>query len=188
MRKSFLFLAFIISTILVVFTVQASDKETLSGWLADFSRTKGVKPVTNDSYQEECGSCHFAFPPGLLPAASWEKLLEPAALEDHFEENAELDAEILDPLREYVLQNSADKSFYKRSRKIEYATRGKVAPLRITEVSYIRRKHHEIPKDMISGNKDVVSLSNCSACHTDAEQGRFDDDLVNIPNYGPWDD
>ena len=26
----------------------------------------GVAPVTSPLYQEECGSCHLAYPPGLL--------------------------------------------------------------------------------------------------------------------------
>jgi hypothetical protein len=153
-------------------------------WMVTFSRTKGVKPVTNDTYKDECGACHFAYQPGLLPTRSWEKLLTPEALHNHFGEVADLDADTLKEIRDYALANAADKSYYKRSRKITVATEdAKEPPLRITDVSYIRRKHHEIPEKMIKGNKDVLSLGNCDACHTQASKGVYDDDTVRIPNY-----
>ncbi|MCW9089130.1 MAG: diheme cytochrome c, partial [Gammaproteobacteria bacterium] len=31
-------------------------------------RAPDVAPVKNELYQSECGSCHFAYQPGLLPA------------------------------------------------------------------------------------------------------------------------
>lgn len=173
--------------------LQAGEKnmqqeETFTDWLFTFSRTKEVKAVDNELYTEECGSCHFAYPPGLLPTASWEKLLAPDALEDHFGENAELDADVLSAIQQYVYPHAAEKSWHKRSRKIANATAGGEAPIRITEVKYIKRKHHEIPKRMIKGNPDVQSLSNCNACHTKAEKGTFDNDTVNIPNFSEWED
>ncbi|HPQ24397.1 MAG TPA: cytochrome C, partial [Gammaproteobacteria bacterium] len=50
----------------------------------------GVAPVDNPLYLQECGSCHFAYQPGLLPARSWNNLM--GGLENHFGENAELPA------------------------------------------------------------------------------------------------
>lgn len=143
----------------------------------------GVKPVENKRYKEECGSCHFAYQPGLLPAKSWDKLLSAQGLHDHFGEVADLDKETLDAIREYALANAADTSYYKIARKINVATEGGEAPLRITEVRYIKRKHHGIPEKMVKDNKDVKSLSYCNACHTKAEQGIFKEDTVLIPNY-----
>jgi hypothetical protein len=173
-----------------MFALSAFAKEPRSAveWLFSLERHKEVAPVVNDTYAEECGSCHFAYPPGLLPSGSWGKLLNERALQDHFGENAELDADVLKEVQEYALEHSAEKSWYKRSRKITYATQGKEEPLRITDVSYIRRKHHEIPKKMITGNPDVESQSNCSACHTQADKGIFDSDTVDIPNYGAFED
>lgn len=150
---------------------------TYAGW-----KGVGVKPVENQQYKDECGACHFAYQPGLLPAKSWEKLLTPAGLTDHFGEDAELGKETLDAIRKYVLANSSDKSYYLISRKINVATEDET-PLRITQVRYIRRKHHSIPQKMIKGNKDVNSLSNCGACHTKADKGIFKEDTVRIPNY-----
>ena len=96
---------------------------------------------------------------------------------------ADLDQESLKEIYDYALANAAEKSYHKRSRKIAISTAEGEPPLRITEVRYIKRKHHEIPDKMIRGNKKVKSLSNCNACHTQAAEGVFDEDTVSIPNY-----
>jgi hypothetical protein len=165
----------------------AAEEGLLDAILTPF-RQKDIVPVDNKQYKDECGSCHFAYQPGLLPAKSWEKLLNPEALSKHFGENAELDNDTLAIIYQYAVANAADKSYHKRSRKIAQATAKGDAPLRITEVIYIKRKHHEIPEKMIKGNKDVKSLSYCDACHTQAAKGVFDADTVRIPNYPDWDD
>lgn len=156
-------------------------------WLLNFERTKGVKPVADKLYHDECGECHFPYQPGLLPAKSWESLLNAAALRDHFGVNAELDDVTLKAVRDYAVDNAADKSWYKRSRKIANATAQGPAPLRITELRYISRKHRDIPEKMIKGNKGVKSLSFCDKCHTQAAQGIYDADTVDIPNFPNWD-
>ncbi len=169
--------------------VSAYCEETFFDWATTFSRMKGVKPVDNETYKEECGGCHFAYPPGLQVTEAWKKILNPEALEDHFGENAELDEDVLAEIRSYVLENAADKSYYKRSRKITRAAKNMDSiPLRITQNRYIERKHHEIGEDMMENNPDVQSHSNCNACHTKAEEGIFDDDTVRIPNFPDWND
>ncbi len=177
----------LLAALLLVGSGSAVAGESFWSWLATFSRQKEVQPVTNKTYAEECGSCHFAYPPGLLPGKSWAKLLGEKALSDHFGENASLDKDTLKTIYDYAMENAAEKSRYKRSRKIALATEEGEAPLRITEVRYIKRKHHDIPEKMIKGNKDVKSLSYCNACHTKAEQGIFDSDTVSIPNYPDYD-
>lgn len=166
----------------------ALAEESLFQWLTAVSREKEVKPVSNKVYKEECGSCHLAYQPGLLPARSWEKLLTENALNEHFGENAALGDAALKEIHDYAIANAADKSYYKRSRKIALMTETGDAPVRITEVRYIKRKHQEIPDKMIKGNPDVKSLSYCNACHTRAEEGVYDNDTVSIPNYPGWKD
>lgn len=158
------------------------------GFLAWFSpkRLKEVDPVSNARYESECSACHFAYQPGLLPQRSWKKLFEAEALADHFGENAELPEEVRQQLLSYAVANAADNSNYKRSRKVMASTPDDVTPLRITEVRYIKRKHQAIPTELIAGNPQVRSLSNCNACHTKASEGIFDDDTVNIKGHGPW--
>lgn len=162
--------------------------ESFTQWWVSPWRHKEVKPVDNQTYKDECGACHLAYPPGLLPTQSWEKLLTEDALSDHFGDDASLDSDTLKEIRDYALENAADKSWYKRSRKIALATAQGETPLRITEVRYIKRKHHDIPEKMIKGNKDVKSLSHCNKCHTKANEGTFDSDTVSIPHYPDWKD
>ena len=40
-------------------------------------------------YAQECAACHMAYPPGLLPAASWHRIM--GRLERHFGSEASLD-------------------------------------------------------------------------------------------------
>lgn len=149
-------------------------------------RGPDVAPVKNELYQSECGSCHFAYQPGLLPAASWEKLM--GGLADHFGENAELFDQTRQELTDYLVANAADRvDGYRRSAKIVRSLDND-APLRITEVPYIRYKHNEIPMRVIRNNQQVRSLSNCAACHTRADSGSYAEREINIPGIGRWED
>ena len=135
-------------------------------------------PIVSDpAYTENCGACHFAYQPGLLPSGSWEKILE--GLADHFGESIKLDSESAKTISAYLRTNSANYSSGKLSLKIMKSL-GKQAPLRITEVPYIRREHHEIQQNVLN-RESIGSLSNCAACHTSAEKGIYDDDNVTIP-------
>jgi len=181
------FKAALLAAALLTSSGAALAEEGFWQWLVTFSRQKGVEPVTNKTYADECGSCHFAYPPGLLPGKSWEKLLNEKALSDHFGENASLDKDTLKIISDYAMDSAAEKSWYKLSRKTSLATEEGEAPLRITEVRFIKRKHHDIPEKMVKGNKDVKSASYCNACHTKADKGIFEGDTVSIPNYPDYD-
>lgn len=160
-----------------------ASADSFLSWVVTPTRLKGVQTVTQKKYLEECGACHFAYQPGWLPAQSWEKLLNDKALSDHFGDNAELDKDTLQVIREFAIDNAAGNSHYKIARKVTAATDHGDVPLRITELRFIKRKHRQIPEKMIKGNADVKSLSNCSACHTRADNGLFDKDTVLIPHY-----
>lgn len=136
-----------------------------------------IKPVNNQTYKEECGACHFAYQPELLPEASWMKIL--THLDDHFGESIELDDDSKKAISDYLKSNSAESSAAKRAVKIMRSL-GNQTPLRITEIPYIRKKHHEISPNVLK-RESIGSLSNCSACHTTAENGIYEDDNVKIP-------
>ena len=160
--------------------------ETLWRWGISLERHKEVRPVTSKAYADECSECHYAYPPGLLPEASWRRMLAKKALPDHFGDNIEMKEATRLELLDYAARNAADHSFTKRSRKIIASIGAAPAPLRITEVPYIRRKHHRIPETRIKANPKVKSLAMCDACHTGAAEGDLDDDEVVIPGYGRW--
>jgi hypothetical protein len=149
-----------------------------------FSR-QDVAPVQNALYQEECGGCHFAYQPGLLPAVSWQRLMN--GLADHFGENAELDADTDAQLRGYLVANAADRVNTGRSPGIANSLRGD-APLRITDTVYFRRQHDELPARAVADNPEIGSFSRCEACHTGARDGSYDEHSVRIPGWGRWDD
>lgn len=173
---------FIISTTLGLILISFSgitSAEGLFGGLFNGKKAPGVAPVENQTYIDECGGCHFPYQPGLLPARSWEKLM--SSLDDHFGENAELDAEVLKQLTQYAMTNSADHSKFKRSVKIMRSLRDSDTPLRVTKTPYIINKHDELSANEITGNPKVKSLSNCQACHARPETGSFSEDDVRIP-------
>ncbi|MDH5326056.1 MAG: diheme cytochrome c [Gammaproteobacteria bacterium] len=163
----------------------AAEEQSFWSWFFSFERMKEVEPMNNATYKEECGSCHFAYPAGLLPQASWEKLLDAKALADHFGENAELDEAMRTQLLQALVAKSAEKSYYKRSKKVMASLDAGSAPKRITEVPYIKEKHEEV-KEKVKSNKKIKSMSFCDKCHQKADEARFDDDTVVIPEYGVW--
>ncbi len=165
-------------------SVAHAEQQSYWSWLITFKRMKEVAPITDKLYEEECGSCHFAYQPGWLPEASWRKLLDAKALEDHFKENAELDEQTRKKLLDILVANSADKSRYKRSKKVMASLPEGEAPLRITETPYIKTKHQEVYDDVVSKSKKVKSLSYCDKCHQKAKEADFDDDTVYIPGHG----
>jgi hypothetical protein len=140
-------------------------------------RNKYIKPVNNSVYKEECGACHFAYQPELLPGASWMNILTNSG--EHFGESIELDDDSKKVISYYLKSNSAEYSSAKRAVKIMRSLRNRV-PNRITDIPYIIEKHHEINPEVLN-RKSIGSLSNCIACHKTAEEGIYEDDNVKIP-------
>jgi len=136
-----------------------------------------LKPVNNPTYEAECGECHFLYQPGLLPSASWMKILD--QLDDHFGEEIELDPDSIKIISDYLQSNGAENSSAKRAVKIMRSL-GYRVPMRITDTPYIREKHHELNPEVLK-RESIGSLSNCIACHTTAEKGIYEDDNVKIP-------
>jgi hypothetical protein len=135
------------------------------------------RPVEDPLYREQCGACHFAYQPELLPSGSWRRLL--SGLSDHFGNPVTLDPKAGKAIGQYLEAHAADRSSAERATKIVRSL-GTATPLRITEVPYIRHKHEEIPAEVFR-RPSVGSLSNCTACHTTAASGIYEDDNVRIP-------
>jgi hypothetical protein len=173
--------------LIVVLTLGWEMKDSMADEDEYWERTRDVAVVANPVYKDECGSCHMAYPPGLLPGRSWEKMM--AGLEDHFGENAELDSATAAELTRYLVEHSADaEPQYRRSRHITRDLSSESVPLRITELAYFRHEHDEIPARLVTANPKVNSFSNCNACHQKAELGSFSEREINIPGHGKWDD
>lgn len=136
-------------------------------------------------YQQECGNCHLAYPPAMLPADAWQGVVD--TLADHFGDNAELDAATATEIGAFLERHSAGKGSGKYSVRTNRATQGRT-PRRITETDYFVGQHHEIPRKMVADNPDIQRFSRCEACHANAADGLFDEHAVRIPGHGRWDD
>ena len=146
-------------------------------WEDSKDKKRFLTPVNNPTYIEECGGCHFTYQPELLPSGSWDKIL--AGLEDHYGEAIELDPKSKREIAEYLKANAAEYSSAKRAVKIMRSL-GNRTPLRITQIPYIQEKHHDVSQKVLERDS-IGSLSNCSACHTTASKGIYEDDYVVIP-------
>jgi hypothetical protein len=120
------------------------------------------------AYVKECGACHVAYAPALLPAASWRALF--AGLDRHFGEDASVEPPIRAALERWVVERSAP----------DPRAAPREPPLRITELRWFRDEHDEVPADA-AARPSIRSLSNCGACHPGAERWDFDEDRVRIP-------
>ena len=169
--KYLIFLALIINSLL------ASD---------NYNTKTDVAPVNNQLYIKECGSCHFPYQPGLLPANAWNKMM--TNLENHFNSDASLNEADLQTLTKYLNDNSAEKNMqYKRSNKIVSSLAKNQIPDSISTTPYMIKKHEDIKKNLISQN-EVKGLFNCIACHKTADKGIYGERDINIPNFGRWKD
>jgi hypothetical protein len=123
--------------------------------------------IDHPAYQVECASCHIAYPPQLLPKASWRALM--GDLANHFGTDASLDAKTAKEIQSYLEANTG------RSQ-----ANGAKPPLRISETRWFRDEHDEVPATTWT-SPAVKSAANCGACHTRAERGDFSERSLRVP-------
>ena len=129
--------------------------------------------LSNKAWQQECASCHVAYPPSLLPKASWRQMM--SGLDKHFGENASLDPATQADILKFLEANAANSGS-----KVLRRMAANEAPLRITETRWFMHEHDEVPR-VIWARKSVGSAANCAACHRQAEQGNYNEDAIRIP-------
>ena len=131
--------------------------------------SKDFQPlVMSEKYRSECASCHLAYPPALLPLATWRRLL--GSLDKHYGVDASLEpAEVLEISK--WLEPLAGT--YKKVREEPQEDR-------ITKAAWFVREHRKIEAEVWL-RSSIKSAANCAACHTTAEQGNYNDDIVRIP-------
>ncbi|MGY4830793.1 diheme cytochrome c [Sphaerotilaceae bacterium SBD11-9] len=152
---------------------------TLNTALAD---GRGAMPRTvPPAYLQECAACHLAYPPGMLPAHSWQRVM--SGLDHHYGSDASLDAATAQQLSTWL---QAYAGTYKRVTE-------EPPQDRITRSAWFERKHRKV-EPAVWQLPSVKSAANCAACHVGAEQGRFDDDDLRVPaglsprQRGAWSD
>jgi cytochrome b len=132
----------------------------------------------NPLWRKECGDCHLAFHPTLLPARSWQKMM--AEQDKHFGESLGLDDATLKVITRFLVDNAAEAGLSEPARKINASVPVGDTPQHIVETRYWKRKHDEIDAAYWKDPK-IKSKINCGACHLDAEQGTFEDSGMRLP-------
>ena len=119
-------------------------------------------------YAQECGACHAPYPPGLLPSASWQRLMD--NLPRHFGTDASVDVATQKALNVWLTANAGT------------GKRARSAPPedRITRSDWFVREHREVPTAAWS-RASIKSAANCGACHEGAAQGMYDEHSIRIP-------
>lgn len=135
-----------------------------SGEGGDRHPTSTPQGAVDPAYAKECGACHLAYPPRLLPADSWRRMM--AGLGTHFGQDAGLDEPLRARLEGWLVERAGP------------ARAG--APQRITELAWFRDEHRKVPSAVVA-RPAVASLANCAACHQGAARWDFDEDRVRIP-------
>lgn len=127
-----------------------------------------MPPGVPPAYTAECAACHLAYPPGMLPAASWQRVMQ--GLDLHYGTDASLDG----PTRQTIARwLQAHAGTYKRVASAPPQDR-------ITRSAWFERQHREIDSGVWQ-LPDVKSAANCGACHAGAGRGHFDDDDLRLP-------
>lgn len=119
-------------------------------------------------YQQECAACHVAFPPTLMPAASWSRVM--GNLSKHYGTDASLDPATVKEISGWV---NAHAGTYKRVSE-------EPPQDRITRTAWFERKHREVPAATWK-LPAVKSPANCAACHTQANKGDFNEHAIRMP-------
>jgi hypothetical protein len=127
--------------------------------------------VPPPKYQQECAVCHIAYPPGLLPAASWQSLM--GKLQHHFGSDASLDPASTKELATWLQLNAGTSKRVRRDPTPPPEDR-------ITRAAWFKRKHDEV-SSATWRLASVKSAANCSACHPQADQGDFNEHRIRIP-------
>lgn len=120
------------------------------------------------AYQQECSTCHIAYPPALMPAPSWSRILN--NLPHHFGVDASLDDASRKEIADWV---GAHAGSYKRVKE-------EPPQDRITRTAWFTRQHDEVPAATFK-RAAIKGAFNCAACHTTADQGDFNERKVRIP-------
>jgi len=134
---------------------------------ADDDRRVSGAPVL-PAYRQECAACHVPYPPAMLPAASWKRLMD--NLPRHFGTDASLDPASVTELSTWLIANAGT------SRRVSAAP----PEDRVTTSAWFVRKHEEVPA-AVWRSPAVKSPAHCSACHARADQGDFNEHDVRVP-------
>jgi len=130
------------------------------------SKSPSVSAVKFEQYNEICGSCHFPYQPGLLPALSWEKIMSDT--DNHFGKKLKLSSVELMTMTRYLLDNSAGRVNDELSNNILQTLKYDPVVIRITQIPYIVNKHSQLDDE-----EKMKKFGQCDSCHLGVAQGKY---------------
>ena len=128
------------------------------------------------AFQAECASCHLAFPPQLLVADDWKRVM--ATLDKHYGDNASLDEMTRRAIEGFLVKHAG------RTAKVGA---GETAPPRLTQTAWFARKHREVSRTDWT-HVQVKSPANCAACHARAAAGSYREREIVMPAGRRWEE
>ena len=147
---------------------------TLLATIALPALADSVRPIADAETKAACGECHMAFQPAFLPARSWNKIMD--GLKDHFGDNAAMAPDKVARIRKVLVDGAGDAGgSWGREGKTLRGLDASATPLRLTEMPRFTRKHDRIAAREWK-RPEVMTKSNCAACHQGAEKGYYEDD------------
>lgn len=131
--------------------------------------------VKDEMTRSECGDCHMVFPPNRLTVGGWKKIM--ANLSNHFGEDASLDGKSVKHIERYLISKAMDARDTVPSRMMvkQWAKKGLVDPIRITETPGWTRHHRSKKYRLMSEDVGYKKGSNCIVCHKQAERGMYEE-------------
>lgn len=128
-------------------------------------------PLPNDAppaFAQECGSCHLPYPPQLLTADDWQRLMQ--GLDKHFGADATLDHKTAQSILTFLQKNAGTSA--------RYSPAGD--PPRVSRTPWFQREHGRLSL-AVWKRPAVRSPANCEACHRQAAKGSFSEREIVIP-------
>lgn len=127
-------------------------------------------PVMDAPTRGYCGTCHMAFQPSMLPAASWQRMMR--ELDDHFKEKIELKPAAIKQVTHYLVTNAGDSKVAGEAGRVALQGLEENSSMqRITDTPYFKQEHRFLNNRIL--DDWVGSLANCTACHVGAWVGDY---------------
>ncbi|MDR2013219.1 MAG: diheme cytochrome c [Rhodanobacter sp.] len=156
----------------LAFAITAFSSLALAKEEEEHEHERGIRPIPLlPLYQQECASCHIAFPPGMLPASSWQRIMN--NLKHHYGADASLDEAAVKQLEQWLT------TVTNRTQPLPEPPED-----RITRSAWFVHTHHEVAASVWS-RPAIKSAANCAACHNAADPGNFSEHYVRIPAVKP---
>lgn len=103
-------------------------------------------------------------------------------LENHFGDDASLNAEDTKNILEFLVNNSAETSTMQSSQLFLNSILNDDT-IAMTNTKVWKKIHRDISKEIFE-SENIKSKANCKACHTDIEKGLIDNDQIkNINSF-----